>query len=571
MDIATFRLSAEQFDGIASGYGDASALATLRAGQVSRRRLLLRAVSEAAPASAPALDLLAEAERYAPAVFSDALVHPLLTAWATTLLRRRRAGAPADLGYLSAFAAAVAARAGVEFEIRAPVRKGAVALPTLGTAVGVKDDDRTGETIVHGDGAVLTVGHVRVQAPFTARCPGWRPRLVAGPGAPAIEDADPYRDCFHYPPTAPLDSAQLASFAHLLRDAWDHIEADYPSHAMAMRGTLTAVVPVIPPNPDRAVSAATPNAFGAVAMSVPSDAATTAELLIHEFQHMKLSGLSDIVQLTTTPSRTLYHAPWRADPRPIGALLQGAYAHTGVTDFWRIHRRRGTGSRARRAHLEFAYWLTQTREAVATLAASTELTAVGKRFATRLGATLDGWRSEPVPTDVSVAADRLATAAAVGWRLRNYAAAPSFLAALTRQWLAGSACPSVPMPVLAKHPPGPAQPCALATAIRLSVLDPGHRPEPDTGEAALLSDLPTARKRYAAQLRQQHDDDSWIGLTLALLDEVPAPAAQALLARPDLVRTVCQRGDADPARVAGWLAPGLGPMAVTATVGRCRS
>ena len=63
-----------------------------------------------------------------------------------------------------------------------------------------------------------------------------------------------------------------------------------------------------------------------------------AVTLVHEFQHIKLGGLLHLAPLhDREPTRRLY-APWRDDPRPLGGLLQGVYAFTGVTDFWRAVR-----------------------------------------------------------------------------------------------------------------------------------------------------------------------------------------------------------------------------------------
>lgn len=50
--------------------------------------------------------------------------------------------------------------------------------------------------------------------------------------------------------------------------------------------------------------------------------------------------------------RRRYYAPWRDHPRPAVGLLQGAYAHVGVTEFW--WRRRKSALSAARSHL--AHW-----------------------------------------------------------------------------------------------------------------------------------------------------------------------------------------------------------------------
>ena len=59
-----------------------------------------------------------------------------------------------------------------------------------------------------------------------------------------------------------------------------------------------------------------------------------AETLVHEFQHVKLGGLMDMVRLVEV-GRGAGLCAWRQDPRPAGGLLQGAYAHLGIVRFWR--------------------------------------------------------------------------------------------------------------------------------------------------------------------------------------------------------------------------------------------
>src|SRR5581483_603165 len=62
-----------------------------------------------------------------------------------------------------------------------------------------------------------------------------------------------------------------------------------------------------------------------------------AVTLAHELQHLKLGALLDIVTLALPDDGRRYYAPWRDDPRPLGGLLQGAYAYFGVSGFWRPH------------------------------------------------------------------------------------------------------------------------------------------------------------------------------------------------------------------------------------------
>ena len=95
--------------------------------------------------------------------------------------------------------------------------------------------------------------------------------------------------------------------------------------------------------PGQEISATARQAFGAIAAALPASGADLARLIIHEFQHVKLGALIDMFDLYDRTDQRLFYAPWREDPRPVGALLQGTYAHLGVTDYWRSYRHLVTG------------------------------------------------------------------------------------------------------------------------------------------------------------------------------------------------------------------------------------
>ena len=108
--------------------------------------------------------------------------------------------------------------------------------------------------------------------------------------------------------------------------------------------------------------------------ALPSSGTDLALLIIHEFQHVKLGALTDMFDLHDSTDQRVFFAPWREDPRPVGALLQGTYAHIGVTDYWRLRRHQVTGPDALAAAEQFARWRMMTAEAIETLANSGALT-----------------------------------------------------------------------------------------------------------------------------------------------------------------------------------------------------
>ncbi|MFB6392915.1 HEXXH motif domain-containing protein [Polymorphospora lycopeni] len=543
--VRALRLTAAQFGTLAAGYGDPTAVAVLRDGQLAKRRLLLRALADTAGAAgSAALDLLSAADRRAPEAVRTVLAQPHLDAAAAARLRR---GSPDDL--LCRYAAAGAARAGLRFTIRVPTDAGHLHLPTLGTAVGVGP----GPATVRGTDAGVTVtgstGTVSVPAPFDTGTPDWWPlrRLAVEASGQrltiAVDDVDPERDCYQWPPAGRLDDGGLADLAALLGDAWRLIVADHPRHAEAMRCLLWSVVPLSPAAGN--VSAASRRAGGSIALATPPDAAGLALLMLHEFQHMKLNALLDLVDLHSAGGPARHRAPWRIDPRPVGALLQGTYAHLAVADFWRRHRHRAAGPAA---HLEYAYWLAQSRQSAATLAASGELTGPGATFVAGLAETLDGWHAtEKVPSGVGQAVADLSVAAAVSWHLRNLRPTGTAVDALVAQWVAGDRHPDLPAAHWGPVPPaGPAPVSGIESTIRDHVLNE-HSGPPGADD-------------WSRRLATDPDDvEAWIGLAVALRPVDPV-AVRGLTTRPDLVRALLAHPDTGPAGppgLAAWIGAGL--------------
>jgi uncharacterized protein len=418
------------FDALAEGVGDAGAIAGLVNGQRGERRKLLQLLRVRARPSADELFLagwamLARLAAEHPAELDRVLAHPYVRAWAERCLRAADAAAlPADAAHLAAIAAAAAARAGVQVEITVPVAGGYVHLPTLGrlrVAQGTEPAERAEVSAGGGHFAVRTaagkwdIGLSDVElGAVTPRGGGhpapaadWQPvrELRAGPLTVRLEDTDPYRDCHQWAAAPRLPAADAHRWRRLLADAWRLIESDYPAYAAGLAAGLSTIMPLAGDPAGREVSAAARQAFGAVAVALPADAETLAMLLIHEFQHVKLGAVLDQHELCDRADRRQFHAPWRDDPRPVEALLQGAYAHLGVTDYWRGRRHRADGPDALAAARQFARWRMLTAEAIQTLAGSGGLTDLGERFVARMVETVGPWLDEPVP-DVAVNAAR---------------------------------------------------------------------------------------------------------------------------------------------------------------------
>ena len=136
------------FAQLAAGPAAAPVIDRLRAGQLSRRKLQLRALTElldtgagdpGRPGSpAHAWAILVTAEHQNPEIVEELLMHPSAGVWLTRSLRKL-SGAPADstplrtdLDYFSSIAAAAALRCGIPCTISVPVVHGVTTLPTVG-------------------------------------------------------------------------------------------------------------------------------------------------------------------------------------------------------------------------------------------------------------------------------------------------------------------------------------------------------------------------------------------------------------------------------------------------------
>jgi hypothetical protein len=308
---------------------------------------------------------------------------------------------------------------------------------------------------------------------------------------------------------------------------------------------------------------------------MPDSAEVLALLLIHELQHLKLGALMDLTDLHHRDRRGHYHAPWRIDPRPVEALLQGTYAHLGVTDFWRMRRRDGSGS-DNAAHVEFAHSHEMTRQAIAGLAGCGELTERGAVVVAAMAQTVRTWEAEGVPVAVAAGVRDISHATTARWRLRNLRPEPGEIADLVADWRARVAPTRTAAPEQSEAP----TPTATATAepavwaglvgvLRRTVIAP-HRVDPvaahldEADRAYLAGAYRAAADGYRRRIERDPvgDEDAWIGLTLALGRLGQAQPAGALWQRPDLVRAVyaelSRRGcpPGSPGVLAAWLDTG---------------
>jgi uncharacterized protein len=284
-----------------------------------------------------------------------------------------------------------------------------------------------GTRTAHLEGRTVSAAGVEIQVPGhdltadpSAGAPGWLAlrRLVLGPpgagsglpadGAPylriALEDGDPDRDahdCWAAPRLTPI---QVTQWESSLRGAWHLLCEHFPAEAEACAALCSCVVPLAPPR-GRWVSVASREAFGAVGLSATHDTVRLAEALIHEVSHVALGALGDLVDLYDARWPARYRVAWRPDPRPLGAVLQGTYAHVTAAGFWQHYRQVAPPDRAERAERHFRHLRDHVLDALETLDGCPGLTVLGRRFCRGMAAAASAWPNDGRRIPESRAAD----------------------------------------------------------------------------------------------------------------------------------------------------------------------
>jgi hypothetical protein len=293
--------------------------------------------------------------------------------------------------------------------------------------------------------------------------------------------------------------------------------------------------------------------------SRPRHAADLAAMIIHEFQHSRLSALEHLVPLSRPDPPERFYAPWRDDPRPVGGLLQGMYAHFGMTLHWRAL----ANPDDRRGEFEYAYHRMITWQVVELLRRETALTDIGRRFVDAIADVLRPWQAEPIPAEArQVALDHY-----LGWRVRHIPADPLAVKALAEGWVNGKRPTGLRLddqnPVTV---PDGGWSHARADLVRLVLTQDAAdlatvwRQVPDATEAdlALVAGHSTdAAQEYRTALLADPDSPSaLVGLALALSAESTSRAVRTLMRHPELVRAVHRRLRPDPPTVedlAAWI------------------
>lgn len=585
MLITPHRLPGAALALLAAGRADPPTMRALHAGQLSKHAVLLRAVlamAEARPREAAAaglteaVQLLDQVQRRMPEAAAEVLGYPLVGAWAAHCLRRLRrpdgGGVPlwADLGQLAAVAAAAAIRAGLDFELAVPLRGGAATLPTLGRARLPGTTAWGTATVRRRPGGYLVTGrHGSVPLPHDPRdgAGGWDGlrRLSFEHDTRSVtvylDDLDPYRDCHGFVSAGRLTDDEFRSWAGLLDGAWAELVRHHPERVDELAARPVVLVPLAARSAGSPGTSATArDSAGAMALTPPPDSFSLAMSMVHEVQHSKLGALLDLVELYDRNDARRFYSPWRADPRPLSGLLQGAYAFAAVADFWRVYAAPPTGAApAALAGYELARIRGQVGDALARLAGSGALTAAGERFVAGQREAFDGLDRVPVPERTSRLARLVNEDHRASWRLRNVLVEPEVVEALADAWLRGGGPPADRR---ASRVVDGAAPFAAEPRDQLVQRVVADRPfEAGPGDRALLAgDYAAAAEAFVDEVRAHPErDGAWVGLAVARARYGSQDAARVYAAEPELLRALYTRldtvnGRANPDRLARWLA-----------------
>lgn len=588
--ITTHRLPEEAFTALASGDGGPAEVQYLRDEQHSKQLMLLSIIAEEAgdidslspevAAFWAGYKLLTAVQKADSKAVAWLFGLPYIGSWAHECLTRRSQGLSQDFGYLAAAAAAAGIRARVRYEIDVPVSDGRVVLPGLGYFQGI---EQSSWVRLRSDGEHLAVG-VHIIVPCVAlrpddgsseQVPLWRGIRVAQAvsagrtWAVLLEDADHCLDRFALPMSGDLTAKDFIHWQECIQSAWEVLVGHHGWAADAIAEGVSVIVPLTARSSTDLDSATTPAAFGTIATTLPPDPVIMAEILVHEFQHLKLCGLIDVAPLVRPCAERVY-APWRPDPRPAGGLLQGVYAHLGVARFWNAQRHVETEPDAiLRAEVMFERWRSTLEPTIATLLRMDCLTPTGTRLVTRLREEGRRLCAEPVPAEARALAAEVALDHWLTWQFRHLAVDAGEVARLAAAYQRGEPLSSQELPeVRIEEETRKINLTVRSRLLSMRYLEPRRYREQNVAQMPDLSDgdvllvsgqVGAAAQRYRAEIMATLDPlpDSWVGLAHAvhLVAHVPSQTAFVtwLPLMFDIHALLCSQGvSSDPLELAEW-------------------
>ncbi|MFE1872114.1 radical SAM/SPASM protein FxsB, inactivated metallohydrolase extension form [Streptomyces sp. NPDC059496] len=306
----------------------------------------LHADLAADPGWAHAWELLAAVERAGEAgtdALDAVLDHPFTRTWVLAALDAARDGkqdAPEAARRLTALAAAAVLRGGLDLPAEVAYRDGEVYLPTLGL-LRLGEPGTEGRAALHVTAEGYAVRDGRAEHHFgpTAGDARWQPVRTWSPGpdaAPvALEDLDPYRNCFPRPPRLRLGAGEAEEWRGRLDRAWALLHKAVPEFARAAATGLTTLTPLA--GGPRAGGWGEAGRHGPGALGVPYAAGVreTALALLTGRRRTRLRALTEVTDLYALDGQWQHRSPWRERPVPVSRLLADVHERVAVEAYRR--------------------------------------------------------------------------------------------------------------------------------------------------------------------------------------------------------------------------------------------
>ncbi|GGS04685.1 hypothetical protein Snoj_49870 [Streptomyces nojiriensis] len=306
----------------------------------------LHADLAADPGWARAWELVAAVERAGEAgtdALDAVLDHPFTRTWVLAALDAARDGrqdAPEAARRLTALAAAAVLRGGLDLPAEVAYRDGEVYLPTLGL-LRLGEPGTEGRAALHvtAEGYAVRDGRAEHRFGPTAGDARWQPVRTWSPGpdaAPvALEDLDPYRNCFPRPPRLRLGAGEAEEWRGRLDRAWALLHKAVPEFARAAATGLTTLTPLA--GGPRAGGWGEAGRHGPGALGVPYAAGVreTALALLTGRRRTRLRALTEVADLYALDGQWQHRSPWRERPVPVSRLLADVHERVAVEAYRR--------------------------------------------------------------------------------------------------------------------------------------------------------------------------------------------------------------------------------------------
>ena len=263
------------------------------------------------------------------------LAHPYTRTWLLDVLEGLHAERPEAVGQalrLPSYVAAAAVRSGLGLEAPADYRDGRLFLPTIGELrlAGPGETGRARVCAIGGGFSVRREGGGERIVPRGADGPDWLPvRYFATEGAPgfALDDLDPYRDCFEAPAAPRLGQVDAEAWMGAVGRAWELLEKAAPRQAADAAESLTTLTPLVAGR-----NAKRPHGYGTVGLVMAEETQELALELLRGLRRTRLRALLDVTDLYALDGAWEYRLPWERNTKvPFSGLLADTYERVGLS------------------------------------------------------------------------------------------------------------------------------------------------------------------------------------------------------------------------------------------------